>query len=283
MSALINKSPYRFPAAFQCHDWFIQSERPWLHHGGINQGPQVFRVCIVHPVVNGSTQFFNSMCLCLAKLLQQTLSPLARQWYKDPKRTQELSPTHHMVLPKGPRECCFLTCTQLSRLRSEMGERQSPHPPGEVRLPAVCQRAESSLVQSLLITPRCSALHAVSRNFMRSLAREDQGSLPKSPCFSQTMFRTSIGKRDLFSREGVLRLLSTREVKVRQKVIASTQHFPFAQTKIKDGVKSGPKKSRGELCAISCIERQISQQVRSQMALLASKIKSGDRASNPNI
>lgn len=45
--------------------------------------------------------------------------------------------------------------------------------------------------------------------------------------------------------------LSVGEVKVKQKAFDSTTHSPFSPTKMKDGAKSGPKKSRDDPGAIS--------------------------------
>lgn len=113
---------------------------------------------------------------------------------------------------------------------------------------------------------------------MKSLTREEQALCLSVYAFSETMFKTSMGKTGTsFSGDKGLKLLSVGEVKVKQKGIASTQHLPFPhKLKLRMAQSQTPREAADDPCTISRRDWNFPA-VWEPDALLAPKVRSGDR------
>lgn len=101
---------------------------------------------------------------------------------------------------------------------------------------------------------------------MKRLTREEQALCLSVYAFSETMFKTSMGKTGTsFSGDKGLKLLSVGEVKVKQKATASTQHLPFPhKLKLRMAQSQTPREAQ-MIHAPSLAEPGISQQFGNQM------------------
>lgn len=96
---------------------------------------------------------------------------------------------------------------------------------------------------------------------------------------SETMFN-SCGKETSFTGARGIELLSAEEVKVKQKAFDSSQHSPFSPTKMKDGAKSGLKRSRDDPGTISQTPELPSSL--GTRCFVGSQVQAGSLTTNPS-